>query len=88
MNRSSVVDQNNLLDIRYSAPIAVLIYYFFFSSKKFINVSEEVDYGSLTLQQLKAGATKNTNDVCFDKTADVLHSTILVTIDAYNRCKT
>ena len=32
--------------------------------------------------------TMDTNDVCFGKMADVLHSTILVTIDAYNRCKT
>ena len=33
-------------------------------------------------------AAKDTNDVCFGKTADILHSTVLVTIDVYNRCKT
>ena len=36
----------------------------------------------------EGGGTKDTNDVCFSKTADVLHPTILVTGDAYNRCKT
>ena len=36
----------------------------------------------------EGGATKDTNDACFGKTADVLHLTILVTIDVYNRCKT
>ena len=56
----------------------VLIYYFFC----FVGLWE---FG---ITAAEGRAAKDTNDVCFGKTADVLHSTILVTIDAYNKCKT
>ena len=65
----------------------VLIYYFFVFPPKnllmFQNGLREFD-----ITAAEGGATKDTNDVYFGKTADVFHSTILITIDGYNRCKT
>ena len=60
INRRSADDQNNLSGIRYfAAPIAlflfiILFYFSLFILQKFIDVRYGMDYGSLTLQQLKA----------------------------------